>query len=212
MKTIRWRVEAISAPAALRPCGTCGAEARFESTGRFRVNSQKKRLDVWLIYRCATCGSVWNCAVISCGRPGGIGRERLERFMANDADLALACALDTGLLKSNGARRGRINFVVEGDVPDDGEDCCVQIEGARGHPARRGVAGQTGPCAKEACGPRERGARNVCRRHGPARRQAAAAPGGRRAREARVTKTGGAGDRFFGTAESPKASRETFVL
>lgn len=48
--------------------------------------------------------------------------------MANDADLALACALDTGLLKSNGARRGRINFVVEGDVPDDGEDCCVQIE------------------------------------------------------------------------------------
>lgn len=128
MKTIRWRVEAISAPAALRPCGTCGAEARFESTGRFRVNSQKKRLDVWLIYRCATCGSVWNCAVISCGRPGGIGRERLERFMANDADLVLACALDTGLLKSNGARRGRINFVVEGDVPDDGEDCCVQIE------------------------------------------------------------------------------------
>ena len=92
MKTIQWRVGATSAPAALRPCGACGAEARFESTGRFRVNAQKKRLDVWLIYRCVSCGSVWNCAVVSRGRPGGVGRELLERFMGNDPGLALECA------------------------------------------------------------------------------------------------------------------------
>lgn len=127
MKTIVWHVEATAAPAALRPCGTCGAEARFESTGRFRVNAQKKRLDVWLIYRCAGCGSVWNCAVISRSRPAGVGRERLERFMGNDPGLALTCALDAGLLKRNGARRGPVGFVVEGELPGGGEDCRVEI-------------------------------------------------------------------------------------
>ena len=58
MTTIRWRVAAAGAPTALRPCGACGAEAAFASTGQFRVNAQKKRLDVWLVYRCTTCGSV----------------------------------------------------------------------------------------------------------------------------------------------------------
>lgn len=127
METIHWRVEAISAPAAVRPCGACGVEARFESTGRFRVNAQKKRLDVWLIYRCAACGSVWNCAVVSRGRPGGVGRERLERFMGNDEVLALACALDAGLLKRNGAQRGTVDFAVEGELPVGGEDYRVEI-------------------------------------------------------------------------------------
>ena len=112
-------MEATAAPVALRPCGTCGADAEFASTGLFRVNAQKKRLDVWLIYRCATCGSVWNSAVISRGRPGSIDREELERFTGNDPVMALWCALDVGLLA----------FVVEGDRPAGGEDCRVEIDG-----------------------------------------------------------------------------------
>ena len=112
MKTSIWRVEATAAPVALRPCGTCGADAEFASTGLFRVNAQKKRLDVWLIYRCATCGSVWNSAVISRGRPGSIDREELERFTGNDPVMALWCALDVGLLRRNGARGGKGAFVV----------------------------------------------------------------------------------------------------
>ena len=129
MKTSIWRVEATAAPVALRPCGTCGADAEFASTCLFRVNAQKKRLDVWLIYRCATCGSVWNSAVISRGRPGSIDREELERFTGNDPVMALWCALDVGLLRRNGARRGKVAFVVEGDRPAGGEDCRVEIDG-----------------------------------------------------------------------------------
>lgn len=128
MKTILWRVEATAAPVALRPCGKCGADAAFSSTGAFRVNSQKKRLDVWLIYRCSTCGSVWNSAVISRGRPGGIADETLTKFFDNDAGLALECALDAGLLKGNGARRGKVSFVVNGPDIDEGEDCRVRLE------------------------------------------------------------------------------------
>lgn len=127
MKTIRWRVAAADAPVAVRPCGRCGAEATFASTGLFRVNAQKKLLDVWLIYRCTTCGSVWNCAVISRGSAKAVSRERLERFMGNDAEAALACALDASLLKRNGAKRGPVAYVVEGDEWD-GDDCRVAIE------------------------------------------------------------------------------------
>lgn len=129
MKTIAWRVEATAAPVALRPCGTCGAEAAFSPTGMFRVNAQKKRLDVRLIYRCAACGSVWNSAVVSRTRPGSIDREELGRFMGNDPETALRYALDAGLLKRNGARRGKVAFVVEGGLPDGAEDCRVEIDG-----------------------------------------------------------------------------------
>ena len=129
MKTIRWRVAVAAAPFAVRPCGACGADARFASTGLFRVNAQKKLVDVWLVYRCTTCGSVWNSAVISRMRPGGIDREELGRFTGNDPATALRCALDVGLLRRNGARRGKVAFAVEGDLPDGREDCRVEIDG-----------------------------------------------------------------------------------
>lgn len=133
MKTIRWRVAVAAAPFAVRPCGACGADARFASTGLFRVNAQKKLVDVWLVYRCTTCGSVWNSAVISRGSAKALNGERLERFLANDPQLALACALDASLLRRNGARRGPVEFLVEGEDPD-GRDCRVDIacEGALG--------------------------------------------------------------------------------
>lgn len=124
---------AAAAPFAVRPCGACGADAKFASTGLFRVNAQKKLVDVWLVYRCTTCGSVWNSAVISRGSANALSGGRLERFLANDPELALACALDVSLLRRNGARRGAVEFTVEGE-DFDGRDCRVDIacEGALG--------------------------------------------------------------------------------
>lgn len=134
MKTLRWRVAAAGAPFAVHPCGACGADAKFASTGLFRVNAQKKLIDVWLVYRCATCGSVWNSAVISRGSAKALGGKRLERFLANDPELALACALDVSLLRRNGAQRGPVTFVVEGEDFDGRGGCRVEItcEGALG--------------------------------------------------------------------------------
>ncbi len=62
-------------------------------------------------------------------RPGGIDREELGRFTGNDPATALRCALDVGLLRRNGARRGKVAFAVEGDLPDGREDCRVEIDG-----------------------------------------------------------------------------------
>lgn len=127
MNTIRWRVAAADAPVAVRPCGRCGANAEFASTGLFRVNAQKKLVDVWLVYRCAACGSVWNNAVISRASMKAVGVDELERYHRNDAELALACALDPDLLKRNGAKRGPVAYEVEGPACGD-EDCRVDID------------------------------------------------------------------------------------
>ena len=36
-------------------CGGCGKKMPFVSTRRFRVNANKNKLDVWLIYQCRRC-------------------------------------------------------------------------------------------------------------------------------------------------------------
>ena len=46
-----------------------GARRPFISSDRFRVNANKQRLDVWLIYRCGCCEQPWNLAVHERARP-----------------------------------------------------------------------------------------------------------------------------------------------
>ena len=54
---------------------------------------------------------------------------RLEHCLCEDSFRKLVTALDVGLLRRNGARRGKVAFVVEGDRPAGGEDCRVEIDG-----------------------------------------------------------------------------------
>ena len=101
---IRWRVLALRPPRALRPCAGCGGIRPFDPSGRFRVNAQKRRLDVWLVYRCARCDGTWNLEVLARVRPDAVDPEQLSRFHANDTEAALAVAFDTARLARAGAR------------------------------------------------------------------------------------------------------------
>jgi hypothetical protein len=49
-----WRVRPLAVPVWLVACARCDGSF-LESTGRFRVNSNGGRHDVWLIYRCPHC-------------------------------------------------------------------------------------------------------------------------------------------------------------
>lgn len=51
-----WRIRALAAPAWPTPCTRCPSHG-LESTGRFRVNANGARHDVWLVYRCPACGA-----------------------------------------------------------------------------------------------------------------------------------------------------------
>jgi hypothetical protein len=55
----RWRIRPLELPRPWRDCASCASARAFVCSERFRVNAQKKALDVWLKYRCASCDDVW---------------------------------------------------------------------------------------------------------------------------------------------------------
>ena len=82
----------------------------FESSERFRVNANKRRVDGWLIYRCTRCGATWNREIVARRSPREIGADLLQRLEQNDAQTARRYAFDVAPLTGAGMR-------VEGPVP-----------------------------------------------------------------------------------------------
>ncbi len=119
MQTIQWEVLLVSPPPVIRHCKQCGKTVCYRSAGLFRVNAQKKSLDIWLIYKCGHCQSTWNMTVHSRISPQALGADTLGRFYANDSALARQCACDLGLLRKNSAAFGRPDYRIVGEnLPD----------------------------------------------------------------------------------------------
>lgn len=106
MKTIDWKVFLLHPPAAARYCKRCGKRTEFIPSGLFRVNAQKKDMDVWLIYKCAVCDTTWNLTVHSRVNPRSLPPGALNGYMGNEAEYVLRCAVDTALIRRNGAEPG----------------------------------------------------------------------------------------------------------
>jgi hypothetical protein len=77
---VLWKVTPLKTPRIWQNCSRCDARTPFVCSGKFRVNAQKKRLDAWLIYRCASCDQTWNYPV-------------LERELLKDIDPSVFRAL-----------------------------------------------------------------------------------------------------------------------
>lgn len=84
-------------------CGGCGRKQEFVNSGKFRVNANGNRVDVWLINRCKKCKHSWNLTIYERVKPSKIEPEDYERFMENDYDLALKYGNDIDFLKRNNA-------------------------------------------------------------------------------------------------------------
>ena len=53
--TIRQEVEKANGIRVFHRCGGCGKKQEFLNSGKFRVNANGNKVDVWLIYRCKKC-------------------------------------------------------------------------------------------------------------------------------------------------------------
>ena len=84
-------------------CGGCGKKQEFVNSGKFRVNANGKRVDVWLIYRCKKCKHSWNLTIYERTKPDRIPTELFEAFLENDYDTAMAYGRDIDFLKRNKA-------------------------------------------------------------------------------------------------------------
>ena len=84
-------------------CGGCGKKQAFINSGKFRVNANGNRVDVWLIYRCKKCKHSWNLAIYERMRPSKIKKDDYELFMENDYELVSKYGNDIDFLKRNNA-------------------------------------------------------------------------------------------------------------
>lgn len=138
MQTIVWEVECLSSVKVRRHCKKCGDKTEFASSGLFRVNANKKRLDVWLVYRCTHCGTSWNLPVHERIRPDRLPREQLEGFTQNDEGLARRYAMDAGLLARHGCQVSPPEYAITGEAPPKGRAVRVVLHSAVPLPIRVG--------------------------------------------------------------------------
>nr|WP_294590649.1 DUF1062 domain-containing protein [uncultured Bacteroides sp.] len=92
-----WKIEVKNTPTLKRKCNHCSCN-RFYCSDKFRVNAQKRNIDVWLIYRCVECDSTYNLTLFSRTKPELIRKDLLHKFFENDEDTACeyAFSAETG--------------------------------------------------------------------------------------------------------------------
>jgi len=93
-----WKVVPSSTPKMIRKCTRCHSN-RFSSSDKFRINANKKIIDVWLIYKCTECDFTVNRTIISRKNVSCIDRTLLARLLENDIELARHYAFDTNFLQ-----------------------------------------------------------------------------------------------------------------
>ena len=103
MKKIIWEIEYLALPVVVKYCKKCGKISEFICSQKFRVNAQKKNIDVWLIYNCDYCNTTWNARVYQQISPQTIEKQDLEGFQQNSKAMVKKYAMDYEFLCKNGA-------------------------------------------------------------------------------------------------------------
>jgi len=104
MKTVQyytWEIIPTNTPVLIKKCSKCNCQTYFNCSDRFRLNSQKKSMDVWLIYNCKNCSTSYNLTILSRVNPNTLDRKLFQKFNDNDETLAWQYAFDLDILQKN---------------------------------------------------------------------------------------------------------------
>lgn len=111
---VTWTVTPAGYQRITKRCPACNIKREFAPSGAFRVNSQKKVLDIWSIYKCTHCEYTWNISLFSRFHISKINRELYHRFITNDASTAHYYSHDKATLSRNNAElAGKPDFRVQ---------------------------------------------------------------------------------------------------
>lgn len=100
---VTWTVSPVGYQRIAKRCPACNIKRDFIPSGAFRMNSQKKLLDVWSIYKCLHCDYTWNISLFSRLPVSRINHALYMRIVANDANAIQLFAHDRQILKRNNA-------------------------------------------------------------------------------------------------------------
>ena len=101
--TFTWEIKAKNSPLLIKKCSHCDND-RFYCSDKFRMNAQKKNIDVWLIYRCVKCDNTCNLTLLSRSKPDLIDKTLFHSFSMNDKDTAWKYAFSTEMERKNNLR------------------------------------------------------------------------------------------------------------
>ena len=111
-----WEVKAVNTPLLKRKCSHCDND-RFYCSEKFRMNAQKRNIDIWLIYRCVKCDSTYNMTIISRTKPELINKDLFNKFSENNTEVAWAYAFSHETSRKNNVE---LDFdSVEYDIQSD---------------------------------------------------------------------------------------------
>jgi hypothetical protein len=136
---VTWRITPLNPPRPRRHCGSCKTTTAFVSSGRFRTNAQKKRLDIWLIYRCAVCDETWNLPIVAHTPVAHMPPDQLQAFLRNDPATATRHAFDVSILARHSDRIDQDMAVVvekQIEVGSFADATCLEIVLALSLPCR----------------------------------------------------------------------------
>lgn len=95
-----WEIKIENTPTLKRKCNHCNCN-RFYCSNKFRMNSQKRNIDVWLIYRCEECDSTYNLTILSRTKPELISKDLFLKFSENDENTAWQYAFSSETGRKN---------------------------------------------------------------------------------------------------------------
>ncbi len=87
-------------PLLKKKCSRCDSY-KFYCSERFRINAQKKNIDIWLIYKCTNCDSTYNATILTRKNPEVINKELYDKFLNNDIETAWMYAFSPELANKN---------------------------------------------------------------------------------------------------------------
>ncbi|MDR2036336.1 MAG: DUF1062 domain-containing protein [Bacteroidales bacterium] len=95
-----WEINVKNTPLLKRKCNHCNGD-RFYCSNKFRMNSQKRNIDIWLIYRCTKCDSTYNLTILSRTKPEAIKKDLFLKFSENDEATAWEYAFSSETVRKN---------------------------------------------------------------------------------------------------------------
>lgn len=98
--TFTWEIKIKTSPLLIKKCSHCDSD-RYYCSDKFRMNAQKKNIDVWLIYRCVKCDNTCNVTLLSRTKPELIDKILFHNFSVNDKEAAWKYAFSTELASRN---------------------------------------------------------------------------------------------------------------
>ena len=107
-----WEIKIKNTPTLKRKCNHCSSNS-FYCSDRFRMNAQKRNIDVWLIYRCTKCDSTYNLTLLSRSKPELIEKDLFCKFSENNEPLAWEYAFSVETLRKNNVEPDYSSVVYE---------------------------------------------------------------------------------------------------